>query len=323
MQAVARCLEGNIGGVRVTKAEISDQELRIQTQLRTADALTQIGNRYKEFGLMEQADAKYTPGVRRVRRHGRGCAGGWRQFETALRAVVEQSISRWTSSIWPRPCASGCKANSPTAVLSMMRCYGWPTWPESKGSGAGDRRLHPLVSMQNSLLRGEAQFGIAECFEEMAAQSTGRSRRSTLRPPSRNSRGSSINFPESGRVGEAVAKMANYYYIQKDYARAIDIFETVLNNHPDAKFLGRYSVQLRPLCLFRMDRKAEAQKAVRPADRRIPGEPAGRRCEKDFRSPGQDGQVTRVACRCGRLLTCNRLTTRSHFLSSETYRSYP
>ncbi|MCE9526669.1 MAG: tetratricopeptide repeat protein, partial [Planctomycetales bacterium] len=58
--AVARCLEGNIGGVRVTKAEISDQELRIQTQLKTADALTNIGNRYKEFGLKEKAEEKYT-----------------------------------------------------------------------------------------------------------------------------------------------------------------------------------------------------------------------------------------------------------------------
>ncbi len=54
VQASARCLEGNIGGVRVTKAEISDVELKIQTQLRTADALTQIGNRYKEFGLAER-----------------------------------------------------------------------------------------------------------------------------------------------------------------------------------------------------------------------------------------------------------------------------
>ncbi len=34
--AQARCLEGNIGAVRVSQAMISDQELRIQTQLKTA-----------------------------------------------------------------------------------------------------------------------------------------------------------------------------------------------------------------------------------------------------------------------------------------------
>ena len=66
-------------------------------------------------------------------------------------------------------------------------------------------------------------------------------------------------FPNSGRVGEAVAKMANYYYDQKDYARAIEVFETVLRNHPDAKFLDVILFNY-GRCLYRMDRKAEARK---------------------------------------------------------------
>ena len=37
----ARCVEGNLGGVRVTRAVISDQELRIRTKLKTASALTE------------------------------------------------------------------------------------------------------------------------------------------------------------------------------------------------------------------------------------------------------------------------------------------
>ena len=66
-------------------------------------------------------------------------------------------------------------------------------------------------------------------------------------------------FPDSGRVGEAVAKMANYYYQQKDYARAIDIFETVLSNHPDAKFLDVILFNY-GRCLFRMERRTEAKR---------------------------------------------------------------
>ena len=53
--------------------------------------------------------------------------------------------------------------------------------------------------------------------------------------------------------------MANYYYRQKDYARAVDIFETVLENHPDAKFLDVILFNY-GRCLYRMDRKAEARK---------------------------------------------------------------
>ena len=44
-----------------------------------------------------------------------------------------------------------------------------------------------------------------------------------------------LALPEQLR--DAVAKMANYYYVQKDYARAIDVFESVLRTQPDAKFL--------------------------------------------------------------------------------------
>jgi TolA-binding protein len=66
-------------------------------------------------------------------------------------------------------------------------------------------------------------------------------------------------YPDSGRVGEAVAKMANYYYQQKDYARAIDTFERVLQAQPDAKFLDVILFNY-GRCLYRMERPAEARK---------------------------------------------------------------
>ena len=31
--------------------------------------------------------------------------------------------------------------------------------------------------------------------------------------------------------------MANYYYQQRDFSRAVDTFETVLSDYPAAKFL--------------------------------------------------------------------------------------
>jgi TolA-binding protein len=60
-------------------------------------------------------------------------------------------------------------------------------------------------------------------------------------------------------VGEAVAQMANYYYRQQDYSRAIDTFENVLSNYPDAKFLDVILFNY-GRCLYRMDRKGEARR---------------------------------------------------------------
>jgi TolA-binding protein len=113
--------------------------------------------------------------------------------------------------------------------------------------------------MKTSQLRGEAQFGIAECYEAMAKQATGPGAAQLYDRAFQEYKKVFDGFPESGRVGEAVAKMANYYYQQKDYARAVDIFETVLADHPDAKFLDVILFNY-GRCLYRMERKGEARR---------------------------------------------------------------
>jgi TolA-binding protein len=115
-----------------------------------------------------------------------------------------------------------------------------------------------LVQMQTSQLRGEAQFGIAECYEKMAEDAQGNASPAMLDRSFQEYKKVFDQFPQSGRVGEAVAKMANYYYKQKDYARAVDTFDTVLSEHPDAKFLDVVLFNY-GRCLYRMGRKSEAR----------------------------------------------------------------
>jgi TolA-binding protein len=115
-----------------------------------------------------------------------------------------------------------------------------------------------LVNMKTSQLRGEAQFGIAECYEKMAEGMEGPGGAQMRDRAFQEFKNVFDRFPESGRVGEAVAKMANYYYQQQDYNRAIDTFETVLNDHPDAKFLDVILFNY-GRCLYRMGRKAQAR----------------------------------------------------------------
>jgi TolA-binding protein len=66
-------------------------------------------------------------------------------------------------------------------------------------------------------------------------------------------------FPESGRVGDAVAKMASFYYKKEDYARAVDVFDKVLSDHPDANFLDVILFNY-GRCLYRMGKRGEARK---------------------------------------------------------------
>ena len=53
--------------------------------------------------------------------------------------------------------------------------------------------------------------------------------------------------------------MAAFYYQKEDYARAVDVFENVLSDYPDANFLDVILFNY-GRCLYKLGRKAEARK---------------------------------------------------------------
>ena len=256
-----RCLEGNIGGVRVTRVLISDEELRVQTQLKTADALTKIANRYKEFGLEKKAQDKYQqalrvceevmPDVQKLR--GRLLEGTyvqlWHVYFEMDRLNLAAAMCERLQREFP---SSGFVDDALLQLADVARAEG----DLNRSIGIYTR----LVNMKTSQLRGEAQFGIAECFEAMIKAQTSEAGIAQMRDRAfQEYKKVYDRFPESGRVGEAVAKMADHYYEQKDYARAIDTFETVLESHPDARFLDVILFNY-GRCLYRMDRRGQARR---------------------------------------------------------------
>lgn len=258
--AQAKVIEGNLGGVRVTRAQISDQELRIATQLKTASALTNIGNRYKEFGLKKNAASKYEQALHtceEIMNDARKLGGRmledtyvqlWQIYYEMDKLELAAAMCQRLQREFPN---SGFVDDALLQMADVVR---------KQGSIQRAIGLYTqLVNMQTSQLRGEAQFGIAECYEEMAKATEGQGSSQYFDRAFQEYKKVYDAFPDSGRVGEAVAKMANYYYQQKDYARAIDIFETVLTNHPDAKFLDVILFNY-GRCLYRMERKGDARK---------------------------------------------------------------
>ena len=263
VQYDARGIEGNLGGVRVTRAVISDQELRIRTQLKTADALTNIGNRYKEFGLQSNADAKYDQALavcEDIMRDASRLGGRlleetyvqlWKIYFEMGRLELAAAMAQRLQREFP---TSGFVDDALLQLAEVARQGG----NLQRAIGIFTR----LVNMKDSQLRGEAQFGVAQCYEQMAnamaeAGNEGGAAQLYDRAFQEYKRVFD-GFPDSGRVGEAVSNMANYYYRQKDYARAIDTFETVLSNYPDARFLDVILFNY-GRCLYRMNRRQEAR----------------------------------------------------------------
>lgn len=256
----ARCIEGNLGGVRVTRTEISDRELRVRTRLKTAHALTNIATRYKEFGLKRNADAKYGSALvlcEEIMTEARQLGGRlleetyvqlWKIYFEMDRLELAAAMAQRLQREFPN---SGFVDDALLQLADVAVSQG----NLNRAIGLYNR----LVNMQTSQLRGEAQFGVAECFEKMAEASTDARAQQLYDRSFQEFKKVFDQFPDSGRVGEAVARMANYYYRQKDYARAIDTFETVLANHPDAKFLDVILFNY-GRCLYRMNRRADARR---------------------------------------------------------------
>lgn len=257
--AEARAIEGNLGNVRVTKTDIANSELRIKTQLRTAEALTNIGNHYKEFGLQEKAQAKYGEALdvaEAVLSDAQKLGGSileqayvqlWRTYFAMENFNLAVAMSQRLMREFPE------STFVDEAMLQQARAFS-----EQGKLPDAIRLFSSILRLNNSPLKGEAQFGIATTYEQMASDAAAQQSEQLFERAFTEYQKVYEQYPDSGRVGDAVAKMANFYYQKKDYSRAIDVFENVLSDYPDANFLDIILFNY-GRCLYRLDRRREAR----------------------------------------------------------------
>lgn len=254
-----KIIEGNLGEVRVTRTDISDEELRLKTKLQTASALTEVGNHYKEFGLNEKADLKYTEALdvcEEILVQARKAGGKlleetyvqlWRIYFAMDKLDLALGMSRRLLNEFPSS-AFVDEAMLQQAHVERKR----DNFPRAISLYASIARL------PSSPLRGEGQFYTGQCYEAMAMKAAEGQSAQLFEKAFLAYQKVYEQFPDSGRVGDAVAKMAQFYYQKEDYARAIDVFENVLSDHPDANFLDVILYNY-GRCLYKLDRKPEAR----------------------------------------------------------------
>jgi tetratricopeptide (TPR) repeat protein len=254
-----KIIEGNLGEVRVTRTDISDEALRLKTQLRTASALTEVGNHYKEFGLNEKADLKYTEALDECEEIlvEASKAGGklleetyvqlWRIYFAMDKLDLALGMSRRLLAEFPSSSFVD-EAMLQQAHVERKR----ENFPRAISLYAS------IAKLPTSPLRGEGQFFTGECYEAMALKAAAGQSAQLFESAFLAYQKVYEQFPDSGRVGDAVAKMAAFYYQKEDYARAIDVFENVLSDHPDANFLDVILFNY-GRCLYKLKRQAEAR----------------------------------------------------------------
>ena len=91
-----------------------------------------------------------------------------------------------------------------------------------------------LAALQNSPLAPAAQYAVGECFEELG---TTEKNKNYYDEAFLAFKACFEKFPNSNQAGDALSKMAEYYYSKEDFTRALDIYEEALQQYQDSKFI--------------------------------------------------------------------------------------
>ena len=254
-----KIIEGNLGEVRVTRTEISDEELRLKTKLQTASALTEVGNHYKEFGLNKKANYKYAEALdvcEEILVQAKKVGGNlleqtyvqlWRIYFAMDKLDLALGMSRRLLNEFPS------SSFVDEAMLQQAHVE-----RKRENFPRAINLYTSIAKIPESPLKGEGQFFTGECYEAMALKSTTGQSASLYEKAFLAYQKVYEQFPDSGRVGDSVAKMAAFYYKKEDYARAVDVFENVLSDYPDANFLDVILFNY-GRCLYKLKKKPEAR----------------------------------------------------------------
>ena len=253
-------IEGNLGEMRVTRTEISDEALRLNTKLRTASALTEVGNHYKEFGLDAKARLKYGEALtvcEEILERAQEVGGElleetyvqlWRIYFVMDELELALQMSRRLLREFPQ------STFIDEAMMQQAQVE------QKRGNYNQAINLYASIAkLPDSDLRGDGQFHVGECYEAMALKAPAKQAEHLFEQAFLAYQKVYENHSESGRVGDAVARMATFYYKKEDYTRAIDVFENVIADYPDANFLDVILFNY-GRCLYKLGRKQEARR---------------------------------------------------------------
>ncbi len=251
-KATAKVIEGNLNPLQVANARISDEELKFKTALKTSEALKNIGNIYKDLGLTRQATEKYKQALDETE-----------QVAKSYGALNQRLLEQTYVQMWKIYYAMDDLGKAAQMCLELQRRFPESPFVDdalllmgqvSQKQGRFQEAVgvyRRLAALKNSPLAPAAQYAVGECYEELGT-----------RQKNKNYYDAAFlafktcfeKFPNSNQAGDALSKMAEYYYSKEDFTRALDLYEEALQQYQDSKFIdvilynyGRCLVKMKKL----------------------------------------------------------------------------
>jgi TolA-binding protein len=231
----AKVIEGSLNPLSVANAKISDEELKFKTALKTSEALKNIGNIYKDLGLTKQSTDKYRQALAETEQVARN-------YGALNQRLLEQTYVQ----MWKIYYAMGDLARAAQMCLELQRRFPESPFVDdalmlmgqvSQKQGKFQEAIgvyRRLAALKNSPLAPAAQYAIGECFEELGNNAKNKTHYDEAFLAFK---ACFEKFPTANQAGDALSKMAEYYYSKEDFARAMDIYEEALQQYQDSKFI--------------------------------------------------------------------------------------
>ncbi len=251
-KATAKLIEGNLNPLSVANARISDEELKFKTALKTSEALKNIGNIYKDLGLTKQATDKYKQALAETE-----------QVAKSYGALNQRLLEQTYVQMWKIYYAMDDLGRAAQMCLELQRRFPESPFVDdalllmgqvSQKQGKYQEAIgvfRRLAALKNSPLAPAAQYSVGECFEELG---TVQKNKNYYDEAFLAFKACFEKFPNSNQAGDALSKMAEYYYSKEDFTRALDLYEEALQQYQDSKFIdvvlynyGRCLVKMKKL----------------------------------------------------------------------------
>lgn len=238
----SKVLIGAIQDVKIEHREVQSLEVKAKKELIEAKIYRRLGEIFKDVGLLPQAKEKAQEGLDRI---DRVIKIGMKS--SLDRTIIEEAFNvKWDLYLIQgnlneaiRTCNMLIRLypDSPLVDKALMKVAGAKMAEEKKDStDEAIRILKGIIGLQNSTLKAEAQYMIAETIENNILTRGGKKDFSAAMVEYKKCLD---NYPDSMFAGKALEKISNYYISTKDYRRAIELMEQVFNDYPDAGFLDQ------------------------------------------------------------------------------------
>ena len=259
VRAEATVYPGSLRPLSVFDRQIKEQALKIRTELKTSEAIMEIGLIYKDLGLVRKANEKFDLALDHCKQI--------LKEKISDRELVEQT----QVMLWRIYFAKGDLEAASRMCITMLKHFPDSVYADEAllqmGKVAeGKKDFSKAISIYKRLMtvkstahHAEAQYRIALCYEEMSKprKSGGEHNRPMYERALVEYKAVVDKHKRSKFAADAIMKIAEFYYNMKDYGRATEIYQKAIEEYPDGEFVDQILVNYGKSLLL-MERYADA-----------------------------------------------------------------